>query len=268
MDINKYFIYYKKPAQYLYWGDDYMDFYGIPGTEKKFKKVKTFNDIALSDISDSDFLAVVRQLPALDTGVILNSSDFIFNIFEFEKIPYKEDLKKDLVEWRLKKVFPESIEDYNHQYYSISSTRILSVLFKKSLKERIETLFHDNDIPLIHIGNSTVELLNHISGLKKSAADFFIESDKSLNLIVFQEQGVPYYIRKFRSMQDEDLIAEVVRTINYVKSSLSRTPRSYSLMVDRTHSALDLGVIREQLADEKITERQDKEREKLFFPEK
>ncbi|MCP5045571.1 MAG: hypothetical protein GY940_00250 [bacterium] len=268
MVIDKFFIHYKKPAQYLYWGEDYLDLYGSPDTGQNIKKLKTYAGISLSGVTGDQFQSVARDIPAIETGVFLNSQDFIFNIFEFEKLPFQETLKQELVEWRLKKVFPENIADYEHHFYSLSRGRVLSVLFRKSLKETIQQLFTVNDIPLIHIGNSTVEIMNRMSKSKKSAPDFFIEIDKSLSLAVFQENGLPYYIRKFTCDSAESLVGEIVRTINYVKSSYSKTPATYSITADRTHAGLDFLQVRDELGKENLLTLDTQDRETLLFPGK
>jgi hypothetical protein len=270
MVIDKFFIYYKKPSQYLYWGENYMDLYAVPTTEKgkRFTKIKTYEKIPLMDASADDFLAVARDLPTVDTGIFLNSGNFIFNIFDFEKVPFQENLKRDLVEWRVKKVFPENIGDYEHHFYHLSRTRILSVLFKKSIKEKIEELFKDNGIPLIHMGNSTVEIINRMAKLKKNAPDFFVEIDKNLALVVFQEMGLPYYIRKFRIGKPEDLVAETIKTITFVKNSYAKVPVTYSITVDRTHSDMDFNMVRDELAKQELQLGDINDREQYFFPGK
>jgi len=266
MVIDKYFIYYKQPRQYIYWGENYVDVYGMPGTEKKgMKKIKTFQSPSLTDISPEDFKSAVMELPRIDTGLILNSTPFIFNIFDFDKIPFQENLKKDLVEWRLKKVFPENLGEYEHQFPVMTRTRVLSILIKKNLKEKIETLFEENNIPLIGVANSTVESINSMSGMKKSCPDFFIEIDKSLTLLVFMEKGVPYYVRKFRAGQAEDLTAETIKTINFVKNSYAKIPRSCLIVADRSHTELDFQMVENQLANVQVGSLGVSDKEKILF---
>ncbi len=268
MVIENFFIHYQKPAQYLYWGENYLDFYGVTGPDKTIKKIKTFNNISLLDITSAQFQPIARELPALDTGVLLNSGNFIFNIFEFEKFPFQEKLKKELVEWRLKKVFPESIDDYEHHFFSLKKTRVFSILIKKNIKAKIQQLFQDNNIPLIYIGNSTVEMINYMAKAGKSAPDFFIEIDKNITIVVFQENGLPYYIRKFRSDQAQDLVDEVIKTSKFVKNSYAKVPVTYSITADRPHSDLDFHFIHDQFAQLKLVARDIKDRDQLFFPGK
>ncbi len=163
-------------------------------------------------------------------------------------------------------LLPENLDDYEHHFYPLSRTRILSVLFKKSLKEKLQQLFTENNLSLTHIGNSTIEIVNRMAKAKKTAPDFFIEIDKNLSIVVFQENGLPYYIRKFISENSEGLVNQITRTINFVKSSYDKTPSSYTIAVDRIHSDLDFQQIHDQLANEQIISQDNKDREELLFP--
>lgn len=266
MVIENIFIQYKKPAQYVFLGENYLDIYKTSNSGKGFTKTHSFDNVSLSGMNTSEFGDIARVLPDLDTGIILNCSAFIFNIFEFEKLPWQEGVKRELVEWRLKKVFPENIADYEHNFFKLGKKRILSILFKKSLKEHIENLFRENGISLTYIGNSTVEMTNHLVKLKKDTPDFFIEMDKSLLITVFLGQSIPYYIRKFRADQAADIVNEVTKTINYVKNSYSRVPRTCSLMIHR--SDIEFHVISDELSKMEILPLDLKNNEQFIFPHK
>lgn len=264
MVIDRFFIHYKPPAQYIYWGEKGMDIYKPSDSGKNFNKSNTFTNVSLTAVTVDEFAVIAKELQSVDTGVILNSSQFIFNIFEFEKIPFKEGLKKDLVEWRLKKVFPENIADYAHDYFKLSKDRVLSILFKKSLKEKIENLFAESGVPLIYMGNSTVEIMNHLTGKKRLAPDFFIETDKGLSMAVFMDRGVPYYIRKFRSDRAAGIAGEIVKTINFVKNSYAKVPRSYAIAADPAD--VDLQLIRDELSTQALQPLDMKNKDPMFFP--
>lgn len=266
MVIDNIFIQHKKPTQYVYWGENYLDIYKASNSDKGFKITHSFDNVSLSLINTPEFGEIARVLQDVDTGIILNSGPFIFNIFEFEKIPWQEGLKRELVEWRLKKVFPENIADYEHDFFKLDKKRILSILFKKSLKENIENLFQENDISLNYMGNSTVEMMNHIVKLKKDAPDFFIEMDKNLSITVFLGQGLPYYIRKFRADQAAEIVNEVAKTINFVKNSYSRVPRTCSLMIRR--SDIELHTVSDELSKMEILPLDLKNNEQFIFPHK
>lgn len=266
MVIDHLFIQYRKPDQYVYWGENYLDIYKVSDSDRGFIKTHSIDNVSLAKMNTSEFGDIARVLPDVDTGIILNSGPFIFNIFEFEKIPWQASLKRELVEWRLKKVFPENIADYEHDFFKLDKKRILSVLFKKSLKEHIENLFQENDISLTYLGNSTVEMMNHIAKLKKDAPDFFIELDKSLSITVFLGQSLPYYIRKFRADQAADIVNEVSKTINFVKNSYSRVPSTCSLMIRR--SDIELHTVSDELSKMEILPLDLKNNEQFIFPHK
>ena len=265
MVIDNFFIHYKKPAQYVYWGENDLDIYKVPDSEKIPRKIKSIENVSISDLNADGFRDIAVELQQIETGLVMTSGHFIFNIFEFEKIPIQEGLRKDLVEWRLQKVFPENINDYVHNFFKLDKTHILSILLKKSLKEKIEDLFAENSIDLIYIGNSTVEIMNHVALLKKTAPDFFIEIEKNLSMVVFLNQGRPYYIRKFRSDRAIDAAGEVSKTVNFVKNSYARVPRTYLAAMNHPHPEMDSLTIKDELAKLEVRELDLKNREELFF---
>lgn len=261
MDISKYFINFRKAVQYVFAGENYIDVYKrVDGT---LKKTKTFEDKSLLKLDNYDIEEIKRELADVDTGVVLNSANFIFNIFEFDKIPFRENTRRELVNWRLQKVFPEDINLYEHEFFRIDKKKILSILFKKSLKEKIEDMFAGQGINLIYIGNSTVEIMNNMMNLKP-APDFFVEIDKSLSIVVFQAGAVPFYIRKFRSDKETEIAQEIVKTLNFVKSSYENVPTTYSLI--STSSASSFDPVREQLTELNMNELSAELKKNLYLP--
>jgi len=270
--IENFFIHYKRPAQLVFAGENYLDIYKY--VNNSFQKTRSFDDAPIIDLTTESFGAAARELSiaggggggaanAIDTGIILNSAYYIFNILDFEKIPFREGLRKEIVEWRLRKVFPENIEDYDHRFYKLDKNKILSILFKKSLKEKIENLFNQSRINLTYMGNSTVNSIDNVLR-QKSSPDFFIEIDRSLFIVVFQKNSVPFYIRKFRGEHEDEVVSEVVKTINYVKNSYAQTPRTYSIIANRCQ--LNLDVIKQELLGQEIRALDLKNKEKLFLP--
>jgi hypothetical protein len=273
--IENFFIHYKRPAQLVFAGENYLDIYKY--VNNSFQKTRSFDDAPIIDLTAESFGAAARELSvagggggggggaanAIDTGIILNSAYYIFNIIEFEKIPFREGLRKEIVEWRLRKVFPENIEDYDHRFYKLDKNKILSILFKKSLKEKIEKLFNQSRINLTYMGNSTVNSIDNVLR-QKSSPDFFIEIDRSLFIVVFQKHSVPFYIRKFRGEHEDEVVSEVVKTINYVKNSYAQTPRTYSIIANRCR--LNLDVVKQELLGQEIRALDLKNKEKLFLP--
>jgi hypothetical protein len=176
---------------------------------------------------------IVARLQPVDTGIILNSEPFIFNFFEFDKLPWSRRLRRELVEWKLQKIFPEEIAAYDHRFFRLNKKRIFSILVKKSLLARIETSFRERNIRLIFIGNSELEIFNRLAG-RKPAPDFFVEVDVSSCCLVFQDRGAPVYVRKFKGgSHPGDLAAEIIKTVQFVKSNGGCDPRRFELIDHR-----------------------------------
>jgi hypothetical protein len=245
----------------MYGGENYIEVY--KRVEGNFKKTKTFEDKSIFDLGRYDIDEIKRECGDMETGIVLNSGYFIFNIFEFDKIPFKEEMRRDLVNWRLQKVFPEEIDLYEHDFFRIDRRKILSVLFKKSLKEKIEKVFDEYGLRVIYMGNSTVEIINNI-GKRKPVPDFFVEIDKGLSVMVFSSQSVPFYIRKFRGNKEADIAREVVKTVNFVKSSYENVPSTYSIICGDSDSAFVS--VREQLAELNMNELKVDVKKKVFIP--
>jgi hypothetical protein len=235
MALNDFLIFYKKPAQWIYAGEDYLTVFKRRG--KTVNAVKTFENSSILDMDLKAFGEVRRYLAETDSGLVLNSANFIFNILNFEKIPWKPGVLKELVEWRVNKVFPENIENYIHNYFHLRGRNILSVLFKKSLKEQIETLFRESHIQLVYFGNTTLEIIKNLRR-KKSKPDMFIELDSTLCTVVFQHKGFPYYIRKFKSENSDTLLAELAKTHEFVRKTYPLDPQSFSLISGRENNKM------------------------------
>jgi len=261
MGIAELFLGFKKPFQYIYAGESHIDvFLTIRGS---LKKTKTIENLSILDLNTYDFLDIKRELLEVETGIILNSRNFIFNIFEFDKLPFNEVQRRDIIEWRLGKVFPENIEQYKHSYFRLNKKKILSILFKESYKDKIEKLFGKNNISLIYIGNSTIEIFNNLSKMKISP-DFFLEIDGKLSILLFQTNSVPFYIRKFVIEKDSDLLKEILKTINFVRENYSKEFHTYSIVTDG--SDIDLNQIRIELSTENIMEINVNNEKSLLLP--
>ena len=261
MVIDKYFLFYKRPSQYIFAGENHIDIY--KSTNKTLQKTKIFENISIFDLNTENFEKIKDELSDAETGIILNSGYFIFNIFEFEKIYLKEKLNREIVEWRVKKVFPENMELYEHDFFRMGKNRILSILFKKDLKEKVEDLFEENQCELIYMGNSTVEVINNIQKTKHTP-DLVIEIDRNLSMFIFLSRSLPHYIRKFRSDSDGDIVEEIEKTIHYVKNNYSKTIQTYSIVSNELDSNIDQ--IRDNLSQLNIKELILKNSERCLFP--
>ena len=49
---------------------------------------------------------IAARLRAEDTGIIFNAAPFIYNFFEFDKLPWQKKALRELVAWRLQKDIP------------------------------------------------------------------------------------------------------------------------------------------------------------------
>ncbi|MCK4836149.1 MAG: hypothetical protein KAT17_05910 [Candidatus Aminicenantes bacterium] len=262
MDVNQFFINFRKPSCFYYAGDDYIESYKLK--KKQIEKLDVFDHISIYNLQPGQFRDILDQTgEEPEIGIILNSAHFIFNILEFDRLPLRENLKRDLIEWRIKKVFPEEIDQYEHHYFQLSKTRILSVLLKRELKSKIESVVRETNRSLIYLGNSTVEIINDVFR-GKDAPDFFLEIDKHLSIVVFQNHSIPYYIRKFRIEKGDDVMEELSKTLRYVSSSYGESPKTYSLVSNMSDSS-QRG-IREELEARELKEITLANRGGLFLP--
>ena len=60
---------------------------------------------------------IADRLQTVDTGIILNSDPFIYNFFEFDKLPWSGKILRELVVLEAAKIFPENIAAYDHQFF-------------------------------------------------------------------------------------------------------------------------------------------------------
>lgn len=240
------------PRQIIYAGDRHCEIFTL--ANKRIIQCTRIAGITLSELDAGRWPEIGAQLQAVDTGIILNSDPFIYNFFEFDKLPWSQKLLLELVAWKLQKIFPENIEAYDHQFFRLNKKRIFSVLIKKTLLEQIESLFREKRMPLIYIGNSTLEILNRLVKLKRPP-DFFLEIDDSSCSLVFQNKGLPFYIRKFKNGSRLDMAAEISKTVQFVKNNYGCDPRSYCFSDHQEEVSAD-GIAAE-LAGENLSCRSD-----------
>jgi len=246
--LNKLLFPERLPRQIIYVGDRHCEIF-IPAQ----KKIMQRSRISGSMWNESDagcWPEIADRLQTVDTGIILNSDPFIYNFFEFDKLPWSGKILRELVVWKLQKIFPENIAAYDHQFFRLNKKRVFSILIKKTLLEQIESLFREKHIPLIYIGNSTLEILNRLARITRPP-DFFVELDDSSCSLVFQNKGLPIYIRKFRIGSRLDMAAEISKTVQFVKNSYDCDPRNY-FFIDHQEEFSAAG-IEAELARENLT---------------
>lgn len=223
MELNRLFIKYRTPEQVIYSGDKKVELFrikkGIP------EKISSYE----WDKSEKFFpVELKNNLINASTGVILNSGHFVFNLLTFDKIPFRKKQKDDLVNWRVKKLFPENIDSYTHQFIQFDRKTILSILVRNDLLSEIESEARDLGIELIYSGNSTIEIINHLRS-RSNHPDFFIESDGNIMLSVFFRDRLPVYIRKMRTSRGIPSGTEIYKTVEYVEKNYGFKPRSCSV---------------------------------------
>ncbi|MCK4889228.1 MAG: hypothetical protein KAS97_04800 [Candidatus Aminicenantes bacterium] len=223
MELNRLFIKYKTPEQIIYSGDKKVELFrikkGVPEKISSYEREKSerFFPVELKN-----------DLINTNTGIILNSGHFVFNLLTFDKIPFRKKQKDDLVNWRVQKLFPENIDSYIHQFIQFDRKTILSVLVRNDLFSEIESEAGDLGAELNYSGNSTLEIMNYLRS-RGDHPDFFIESDGSIMLSVFFRDGIPVYIRKMRTVRGIPSGTEIYKTVEYVEKNYGFKPHSCSV---------------------------------------
>ena len=225
-----------KPRQVIYAGDRHCEVVRL--VKKKIVQRRRIEGVSLLEPDAGRWPEIAAHLQPQDTGVVLNSDPFIFNFFEFDRLPWSPKLLSELVDWKLRKIFPENIEAYEHRFFRLNKKRIFSILVKKTLLEQLESLFREKHVSLIGIGSSTLETMNRLAKVRRPA-DFFVEIDDAGCCLVFQSQGLPVYIRKFRIGSRLEMAAEISKTVQFVKNSYGCAARSYVIVEHQQEAFAD-----------------------------
>jgi hypothetical protein len=237
MDLNRLLLPERLPRQIVYAGDRHCEIFTLG--RRGILQRRRLDGVTLAEGDGKGWPEVAAMLQARETGVILNCDPFIFNIFEFDRLPWSGRLRRDLVDWKLQKIFPENIGAYDHRHFRLDGKRIFSVLVRRSAVEQLEDLFRASRIPLTLIGSSTLEILNRLAR-RRRRPDFFVEIDEANCSLVFGDaQGRPVYIRKFRVASRLETAAEISRTVQFVKSSSGRASRRVLIVDHRGPEAAD-----------------------------
>ena len=224
MGLSDFFLPRRLPRQFVFAADHHAETFLLRGG-----RITGRSAFSGSGLADGDgFTAALAALRLEETGVMFSASPFIFNFFEFDKLPWQHKALAELVAWRLQKIFPEDVAAYDHRFFRLDKKRILSILLRRSLLERVEAAFAEKKIPLTYIGSSTMEILVRAQRAQP-APDFFVERDGSGCTLVFQEQRRPVYLRKFRNISDADTVIEIGKTVAFVRNQYGITPRRYWL---------------------------------------
>lgn len=226
MGLSEFFLPERLPRQVVFAGDRHAETVSLRRGRVSGRSLTP--GTALAEDGDSGWTGILASLRTEETGVIFNSTPFIYNFFEFDKLPWQRKALRELVAWRLQKIFPEDIAAYDHRFFPLDRQRVLSILVPRALLENTERQFQARGIPLTYIGNSTMEMLARAQKAK-SPPDFFLERDSASCIMVFQNRRSPIYIRKFKSGTAADTVEEIGKTVSYVRNQYGIEPRRYWL---------------------------------------
>ncbi len=229
MAIDKLFFAGKRPARYCVIGTG-----GVECFLRERRGLRRLHAVETSgwmNMNPDDGERLAAKLGKHAWGVFLRSDAFIFNVFDFERLPHGEARRRELAQWRLEKVFPEDTTDFIHAVLHPGGKRLLSVLLSKKDAVVVENWFREHSIRLTFLGNSTIELMNRLWAGKlktfsRPSPQVLVELDHQLGMVVFQDSGRPYYIRKFRCDSEDGFRREMRKTLEFVKSNYTRTPRT------------------------------------------
>ncbi|MCU0236910.1 MAG: hypothetical protein MUC72_07480 [Acidobacteria bacterium] len=227
MGLIDLFLPERLPRQFVYAGDRHAETVRL--RDGRVDGRSRTDGTALADDGGGDWAGVAGALRAEETGVVFNAAPFIYNFFDFDQLPWQRKGLRELVAWRLQKIFPEDIAAYDHRFFVLDRRRVFSILVRRALLERVEEAFHGQRAPLTYIGNSTMEMLAR-ARRAKTAPDFFLERDSAGCCMVFLSRRAPIYIRKFKSGPVADTVEEIGKTVAFVRNQYGIEPRRYWLL--------------------------------------
>lgn len=217
------------PDQFLYISNRYISLYVREG--KGFKRAEVYENYDFLSLSKEDFRKIKETVKNSYIGIILNPAFYIFNILDFERLPLKKKSCNELVDWRLKKIFPENLDNYIHTYFKFHRKSIFSILLKAEIYRKIDSLLSNQ---VIFFGSSTLIAMNKVlrrdwSRMFKST-DMMIEIDQNTVVVVVQNRGAPYYIRKFKLKDISVLAEEITKVLDFLKGNYSKNVESFCIV--------------------------------------
>ena len=221
MGLNNFLLPERLPRQFIYAGDRHCEIFTLAG--KRIVRRQRVAGVALAELAAGGWPEIGVQLQPVDTGLILNSDPFIYNFFEFDQLPWSRKLLRELVAWKLQKIFPENIEAYDHQFFRLNKKRIFSILVKKALlaADRIPVpgKAHSPDLHRqFHAGDLEP------AGKTQAPARFFRGNRRlAAARLVFQNKGLPIYIRKFKSGSRGNWRRKSARPCNSSRTTMAAT---------------------------------------------
>jgi hypothetical protein len=104
MGLITFFLPERLPRQLIYAGDRHAEIVRLQ--KRRIVDRSRLEGAALAESTDSAWAGVVSGLRPVDSGIVFNASPFIYNFFEFDKLPWQKKTLNELVTWRLQKIFP------------------------------------------------------------------------------------------------------------------------------------------------------------------
>jgi len=228
MGLEDYFISYRKPDEFVFIGSNNLSICRYVG--KKWNLIYSNKSFSINDIGEN-FSEIIRsKVKGDEVGIVVGSSEFIYNLLLFEKIPFKQKVREDLINWKIQKLFPDIIGNYHHEYFKLSAKSILSILISNDIKKTIELKIKETEKNSIYFGCSTFEIINNLKR-RKISPDFFIEDNSDQYTMVFLDKHIPYYIRKIRFTDQKEGKEGIAKTIEFVENNYNKSIRSYSVLL-------------------------------------
>ncbi len=233
MGLIEFFLPERLPRRFIYAGERHAEIVTL--VRGRVSGRRRVEGAAFAADGSGDWDRILEGLPAEETGIVFSAAPFIFNFFEFDKLPWQKRALGELVTWRLQKIFPGDIAAHHHRFFRLDRRRVFSILAPLALAESAEAHFRQHRVPLTFIGSSTMALLARMQAAK-SAPDFAIESDGASCTMLFLHRRSPIYIRKFRGSSPADAVEEAGKTMAFVRDQYGAEPGRYWL-VDHSGAA-------------------------------
>jgi hypothetical protein len=228
MDLSERFIPFRRPRRFVYLSDQTLRALAPRAGSREFAEYDF--PAAGADATRGETWAAVRsRLGPGPIGLSLAPHFFIFNLFSFDRIPWKSSTRRSVVEWKLEKVFPDKIDAYHHRYYPLDGRTILSVLILRRWCDQVEEACRQAGLPLLYLGSTTIELMQRLFAGRRRP-DFFLEYDRGGVALAFQRSGRLIYLRKLRTRSEADLEGELHKTLAFVRQEFAFAPKTCDLV--------------------------------------
>jgi len=227
MGLIRKYIPLHHPSRLFYAGEERLSYLELAKNRVTLRR--EFLPFVPADPASLAITDITREVGKGEAALVLPAASFIFNVFEFDRLPWAPATRAELIRWKLEKVFPENLDLYHHHAAVVAHRHVLSVLIRRSLIDQCEEAFARAGLELTEIACSTVATASVLLS-RRNCPDLWLEMDGAANLLFSSSRGRPLYIRKFRTGDTAETVAEVTRTAEYITSNYQLTPRSFQLV--------------------------------------